>query len=113
MPKLVSKLDKRETPAYAISITFPDGKKLVKTNLTLSGLFDNYFINLDSNLDSGKFLDAESIYNKYQELFNKCKVNIQFTDSWGHRWKGKTAWPRKEKFINYLTEKLNDRKRVS
>lgn len=99
---------KRFTPIYHISIEFPDGKKLSKTNIGLQVLFNTYFINLDKNL-SGKnysLSDAESIMNKYDKLFENCKILIQYTDSWGHRWKGKSAWPKRQKFIDYIKERI-------
>jgi len=101
-------IEKRLKPDYHILIEFPDGKKISKSNLLISQLFNIYFINLDKNLSVKKYSihDADSIMNKYDELFKNCKVKIQYTDSWGHRWKGKEAWPRREKFINYLKERI-------
>lgn len=102
------KVQKRIQGYYDISITFPDNKKLVKTGLSLYKLLDTYFINLDKNLSNNKYSisDAENIYNKYQELFKNCKVVIQYVDSWEHRWKGHCAWPKKDKFIEHLKERI-------
>ena len=107
--------EKRSKPSYAIGILMPGGVKIVKTNLLLEELFDVYFQKLDTNLAAKEYTvdDAFLIYDKYEELYKKCKVSIQYKDSWDHVWKGKCAWPRKEKFIEYLKEKINDRTRVS
>lgn len=69
---------KRFSPLYHISITFPDGKKLSKSNVNLSTLFDTYFINLDKNIKGKNYStnDAESIMDKYSKLFENCKVVI-------------------------------------
>lgn len=101
-------VQKREQASYDLQITFPDNKVLKKTNLSLYQLFENYFINLNNNLKNSNYSikDAESIMNKYDELFKNCKVLIQYVDSWGHRWKGKVAWPKKDKFIEYLKERI-------
>ena len=103
-----AKVNKRESPSYAISIKFPDGRLISKTKLYLSQLFNIYFINLDKNLKSKFYTleDSENIYNKYKELYKDCKIIIQYSDSWGHIWKGDCAWPKKDKFIEYIKERI-------
>lgn len=110
MAKLVSKLDKRIKPTYQIGIVFPDGKRIVKSNLNLDQLFDAYFANLDNNLAKRDYSleDAQEIYDKYKELYKSCKIQINYIDSWEHKWKN--SWPKEDKFINYIKEKIYDRK---
>ena len=36
------------------------------------------------------------------------KIQINFQDSWGYIWRGKEAWPKDAKFIDYLNKRLND-----
>lgn len=99
---------KRIIGYYQIGILFPDGKKIIKPKCDLNELFETYFLNLDKLIS--KEDSAESIYNKYQETYkNKnIKVQINFIDSWAHKWSGKCAWPRKEKFIEYLNKRIYD-----
>ena len=41
--------------------------------------------------------------------YNKgIKVQINYIDSWGHTWKGKVAWPKESKFIEYLNNRLKN-----
>ena len=93
---------------WQIGILFPDGKKISKPKCSLNEIFNTYFIGLDKYLDKG--LSAEELLNKYKETFNNkgIKIAIQYVDSWGHTWKGKVAWPKQEKFIEYLNKKLNE-----
>lgn len=93
---------------WQIGILFPDGKKISKPKCSLNEIFNTYFIGLDRYLDKG--LSAEELLNKYKETFNNkgIKIAIQYVDSWGHTWKGKVAWPKQEKFIEYLNKKLNE-----
>ena len=93
---------------WQIGILFPDGKKISKPKCSLNEIFNTYFIGLDRYLDKG--LSAEELLNKYKETFNNkgIKIAIQYVDSWGHTWKGKVAWPKEEKFIEYLNKKLNE-----
>ena len=95
-------------PIWQIGILFPDGKKISKPKCSLNEIFNTYFIGLDKYLDKG--LSAEELLNKYKETFNNkgIKIAIQYVDSWGHTWKGKVAWPKQEKFIEYLNKKLNE-----
>ena len=101
-------LTTKSTPIWQIGILFPDGRKISKPKCGLYELFGTYFIGLDKYLKSN--LTAEELFNKYDETFKSkdIKVVIRYIDSWGHLWKGKCAWPRKEKFIEYLRERLND-----
>lgn len=105
---MAKSVNKRVQSCYHISITFPDNKVISKTEIPLYKLLEVYFINLDNNLKGKgyKIDDAEELMQKYEKLFENCKVIIQYTDSWGHRWKGKCAWPKREKFINYLKERI-------
>jgi hypothetical protein len=95
-------------PVWQIGMLFPDGKKISKPRCTLNEIFNTYFINLDKYLN--KRLSAEELLNKYKETFGKgnIKVQINYIDSWGHTWKGKVAWPRESKFIEYLNKKLSN-----
>lgn len=95
-------------PVWQIGILFPDGKKISKPKCTLNDLFTTYFIGLDKYLSSG--LEAEELLNKYKETFKskEIKVQINYIDSWGHKWTGKVAWPKKSKFIEYLNNRLNE-----
>lgn len=110
MPKLSKavKEGKRIIAYYQIGILFPDNKKIVKPRCTLDEVFETYFIGLDKHLSKG--LSAEELFNKYKENFKSkgIKVTIRYIDSWGHTWKGKCAWPREDKFIEYLNKRLNN-----
>ena len=104
---ILKSLTKRE-PVWQIGIALSEDKKISKPRCTLQELFNTYFIGLDKYLD--KNLSAEELYDKYEQTFQSknIKIVIRYIDSWGHTWKGKTAWPRKDKFINYLNERIND-----
>ena len=95
-------------PVWQIGILFPDGKKISKPKCTLNEIFNTYFMGLDKYLDKG--LTAEELLNKYKETFETkgIKVAIHYIDSWSHTWKGKVAWPRENKFIEYLNKRLNE-----
>ena len=95
------------TPIWQIGILFPDGRKVSKPKCTLNDLFETYFIGLDKYLNSN--LSAEELLEKYETTFKtkEIKVVIRYIDSWGHLWKGKVAWPRESKFIEYLNKRLN------
>ena len=96
------------TPVWQIGILFPDGKKISKPKCTLNEIFETYFIGLDKY--SSKGYSPEQLLELYQKTYyNKgIKVQINYIDSWGHLWKGKVAWPRESKFIEYLNKRLND-----
>ena len=93
-------------PIWQIGILFPDGKKVSKTKCTLNDLFDTYFIGLDKYLN--KNYNPEQFLELYKKTYHNkgIKVQINYIDSWGHLWKGKVAWPRESKFIEYLNERL-------
>lgn len=95
-------------PVWQIGILFPNGQKISKPKCTLNEIFNTYFINLDKYLN--KNLSAEELFEKYKETFSKgnVKIQINYIDSWGHTWKGKVAWPKESKFIEYLNNKLNE-----
>ena len=95
-------------PIWQIGMLFPDGKKISKPKCTLNDLFETYFIGLDKYL--GKNLTAEELLEKYKNTFEVkgIKIVIRYIDSWGHMWKGKVAWPRENKFIEYLNKRLNN-----
>ena len=95
-------------PVWQIGILFPDGKKISKPKCTLNEIFNTYFMGLDKYLDKG--LTAEELLNKYKETFeNKgIKIQINYIDSWSHRWSGKIAWPKNEWFIKYLNKRINE-----
>lgn len=96
-----------KVPSYfKIGILFPDGKKIVKPRCTMNEIFETYFIGLEKYLT--KDTTGEELFNKYQESFKSkdIKISIQYVDSWGHLWKGKVAWPRESKFIEYLNKRL-------
>lgn len=95
-------------PVWQIGMLFPDGRKITKPKCTLNDLFNTYFIGLDKYLQ-GNFTAEELLY-KYKSTFeNKgIKIQINYIDSWGHTWKGKVAWPRETKFIEYLNKRLSN-----
>lgn len=109
MPRISKsvKEGKRIISYYQIGILFPDGKKIVKPKCNLEDLFTTYFIKLDNYLKSG--LTAEEILEKYKNTFKEkgIKIGINYIDTWGHKWTGKCAWPRKEKFVDFLNKQLN------
>ena len=96
------------SPVWQIGILFPDGKKISKPKCTLNDIFNTYFIGLDKYIDKG--FSAEELLNKYKDTFESkgIKIAIHYIDSWGHKWTGKTAWPRENKFIEYLNKRLNN-----
>ena len=95
-------------PVWQIGILFPDGKKIAKPKCTLNEIFEIYFMNLDKY--SSKGYSQEQLLELYQKTYyNKgIKVQINYIDSWGHKWTGKCAWPRENKFIEYLSKRLNN-----
>ena len=96
-------------PVWQIGILFPDGKKIAKPKCTLNDIFNTYFIGLDKYLNKG--LTAEELLSKYKESFESkgIKVQINYIDSYGHLWKGKVAWPKESKFIEFLEKRLNEK----
>lgn len=96
------------SPVWQIGILFPDGKKISKPKCTLNELFNTYFIGLDKYLNSK--LSAEELLDKYKNTFETkgIKIVIRYIDSWGHTWKGKVAWPKESKFIEFLNNRLNE-----
>jgi hypothetical protein len=102
------KLPTKVQPIWQIGILFPDGKKISKSKCTLNDVFDTYFIGLDKYLSSN--LTAEELLDKYKNTFSskEIKVQINYIDSWSHKWTGKVAWPRESKFIEYLNKRLNN-----
>lgn len=109
MSKTIKGVDVKRPAFWSIGIMFPNGKKIVKPRCTLNNLFETYFINLEKYLNTD--ITPEELLNKYKEKFKSSdiKIAIRYTDSWGHKWGGKIAWPKEEKFINYLNSKLNER----
>ena len=101
-------LPTKTAPVWRIGILFPDGKKIVKPRCTLNDLMDTYFLNLDRYITNIE--DPEKLYELYQKTYSNkgIKVGIEYIDSWGHLWKGKVAWPVKDKFIEYLNKRIND-----
>ena len=95
-------------PVWQIGMLFPDGRKISKPKCTLNEIFNTYFINLEKYLSKG--LTAEELLEKYKETFTKgnIKIQINYIDSWGHKWKGKVAWPRESRFIEYLNKRINE-----
>ena len=95
-------------PIWQIGILFPDGKKIAKPKCTLNEIFETYFMSLDKYISKG--YSPEQLLELYQKTYyNKgIKVQINYIDSWGHKWKGKVAWPRESKFIDFLNSRLNE-----
>lgn len=95
-------------PVWQIGMLFPNGQKIAKPKCTLNEIFNTYFINLDKYLSKG--FSAEELLEKYKDTFTKgnIKIQINYIDSWGHIWKGKVAWPRESKFIEYLNQRINE-----
>ena len=99
-------------PVWQIGILFPDGKKIAKSKCTLNEIFETYFMSLDKY--SSKGYSPEQLLELYQKTYyNKgIKVQINYIDSWNHRWSGKVAWPKKEWFIKYLNNRVNNEKNL-
>lgn len=95
-------------PVWQIGILFPDGKKIVKPKCTLNEIFETYFMNIDKYNSKG--YSPEQLLELYQKTYyNKgIKVQINYIDSWAHKWTGKVAWPKESKFIEYLNKRLNE-----
>lgn len=95
-------------PIWQIGILFPDGKKIAKPKCTLNEILETYFIGLDKYISKG--FTSEELLNKYKETFELkgIKVQINYIDSYGHKWTGKCAWPRENKFIEYLEKRLGN-----
>ena len=95
-------------PVWQIIILFPDGRKIFKSKCSLNEVFETYFINLDNLIT--KDITPEELLEKYKETYKKkdIKVGINYIDSWGHKWVGKVAWPKEDKFIEYLNKRIND-----
>ena len=95
-------------PVWQIGMLFPNGQKISKPRCTLNEIFEAYFLNLDKYIS--KEYTPEQLLELYQKTYyNKgIKVQINYIDSWGHTWKGKIAWPRESKFIEYLNKRLNN-----
>ena len=95
-------------PIWQIGILFPDGRKVSKPKCTLNEIFETYFIGLDKYINSK--LTPQELLDKYKSTFESkgIKIAIHYIDSWGHTWKGKCAWPREYKFIEFLEKRLNE-----
>ena len=93
---------------YQIGMLFPDGKKISKPKCTLNEIFETYFLGLDKYLSKG--YSPEELLELYKKTYSnkEIKVAIYYIDSWGHTWRGKCAWPRENKFIEYLNKRLNE-----
>ena len=100
-------------PVWQIGMLFPNGQKITKPRCTLNEIFNTYFINLDKYIDKG--YNSEQLLELYQKTYyNKgIKVQINYIDSWGHTWKGKVAWPKESKFIDYLNNIINENNKSS
>lgn len=99
---VVVKAPTKVQPVWQIGIMFPDGKKIVKPRCTLNELLETYFLNLDEAPD----IEPEELLSRYKNIYKdkNIKVAINYIDSWGHKWTGKIAWPKDDKFINYLNQ---------
>lgn len=98
---------KRSIPIWQIGILFPDGKKIVKPKCTLDEIFETYFIGLDKYLH--RDFSPEQLLELYKKTFKEkeIKVQINYVDSWSHTWRGKEAWPKDDKFLEYLNRRIN------
>ena len=74
------------------------GGKCVGTKLTLEDFLPRYFTNLENNLK--KDTNLEELLAKYEQLWN-TKGEVNYVDSWGHRWK---QGPSRSKLLAYLDE---------
>lgn len=94
-------------PIWQIGILFPDGKKITKPKCTLNEIFETYFVGLDKYINK---YTPEQLLELYQKTWNNkgVKIQINYIDSWNHRWSGKVAWPRESKFIEYLNKRVNN-----
>ena len=106
--KRILKAPTKVQPVWQIGILFPDGKKIIKPKCTLNDLFNTYFIKLEHNLN--KNYNAEELYDMYEKTFKEknIKIQINYIDSYSNKWSGKVAWPKKEWFIKYLNDRIND-----
>ena len=95
-------------PVWQIGILFPDGKKISKPRCTLNEIFETYFMGLDKYISYANKEGADKLLDLYKKTFESkgIKVQINYIDSWGHKWKGKVAWPKEDKFIEYLNKRM-------
>lgn len=95
-------------PVWQIGILFPDGKKISKPRCTLNEILETYFLGLDKYISKG--FTPEQLLELYKKTYSSkgIKVQINYIDSWSHLWKGKIAWPKESKFIEYLNKRMND-----
>ena len=95
-------------PVWQIGILFPDGKKISKPRCTLNEIFNTYFLNLEKYIN--KKYTAEELLELYEKTYSskEIKIVIHYIDSWSHLWKGKCAWPKRERFIEYLNKRINE-----
>ena len=95
-------------PIWQIGILFPNGQKIIKSKCTLNDLFYTYFLNLDNLISTCD--TAEELFDKYKETFKAkdIKIQINYIDSWGHKWSGRVAWPKDEWFIEFLNKRFNE-----
>lgn len=101
------KVEKRIPAYWQIGIIFPNGQKIIKQRCLLEEVFETYFLQLEKYLN--KNLSAEELFQKYKDTYSKgFKVQINYIDSWGHKWVGKHAWPKERLFIEYLNKKINN-----
>lgn len=102
--------NKRLVPIWQIGILFPDGKKIVKPKCTLDEIFETYFIGLDKYKAYANKEGVESLLDLYIKNFESkgVKIQINYKDSWGYIWRGKEAWPKRDKFIDYLNRRINE-----
>lgn len=101
------KVEKRIPAYWQIGIIFPNGQKIIKQRCLLEEVFETYFLQLEKYLN--KNLTAEELFQKYKDTYSKgFKVQINYIDSWGHKWVGKHAWPKENLFIEYLNKKINN-----
>ena len=108
----------KRTPGYFnIKILGPDGKVRGKSRLNKTEAFDFYFVSLDKNLsvlkEKYENIDetfAQTIFDKYKQMYSKYKIKTQYVDSWGHLWEGKIAELPKTWALEYLKKKINENK---
>ena len=111
-------IEVKRTPGYFnIKILGPDGKVRGKSGMDKTQAFDFYFVGLDKNLNSlkEKFgnIDetfAQSILDKYKQIYSKYKFKNQYIDSYGHLWEGEVASLPDKWALEYLKKKINESK---
>jgi hypothetical protein len=102
---------KRHLGYYILKIKSPDGKAFGKTDLNTESWCDLYFINLENllmkNKDTLTLDSAETILDKYNQIYTKYKAFSTYVDSWDNKWHGKLGMVSEKKRLEYLKDKIS------